>query len=140
MGLASGSDFVCGLRAYDRKVECWGNPKMAIQVPNATFQSIQAGTSHACGITLTFNVQCWGDDTYNQLAAPSGKQFLSLALGDRHSCGIEAFLRNVACWGHGVVKKRDGTRAKHDGGITEGGVRDGVRDDDDDDGHGHGHG
>lgn len=97
--LASGGDFVCGIKSPDSTVQCWGDSVVS-KPPNATFSSIQAGLSHACGLTDAFNAMCWGDNTYNQLEVPDGKQFLSLALGEQHSCGIEAFTRNVICWGN----------------------------------------
>ncbi|MCO5558911.1 hypothetical protein L7F22_012501 [Adiantum nelumboides] len=102
--LAAGGDFVCGLKFPDNTVQCWGNSVIS-EPPNVTFTSIQAGSRHACGITDAFNVQCWGDNSYEQLQVPDGRQFLSLALGDRHSCGIEAFTRNVICWGDSSLSR-----------------------------------
>lgn len=97
--LASGADFVCGLKAPNNTVQCWGTLD-ASRLPNATqFQSIQAGSHHACGLTPSWNLQCWGDNTYGQLQPPDGKQFLAMALGKYHSCGIDATNRSVICWG-----------------------------------------
>ncbi|KAI5078077.1 hypothetical protein GOP47_0007901 [Adiantum capillus-veneris] len=102
--LASGGDFVCGLKFPDATAQCWGNSVIS-EPPNVTFSAIQAGASHACGITEAFNVQCWGDNSHDQLQVPDGMQFLSLALGERHSCGIEAFTRNVVCWGDSSLSR-----------------------------------
>ena len=79
------------------------------------FIALAAGKFHTCGQTATGKVFCWGADGKGQLgddaaildkrtpvpvdAAGAGNGvFLSLSLGDNHSCGVMAS-GGVYCWG-----------------------------------------
>jgi alpha-tubulin suppressor-like RCC1 family protein len=88
-----------------------------------TFTSVVAGWVHACGITTTGRVYCWGDNNRGQLGIGSidttavrsptpiagNLQFIQLSLGALHTCGIT--VDHVAyCWGENYTGQLgDGT-------------------------------
>jgi alpha-tubulin suppressor-like RCC1 family protein len=44
---------------------------------------------------------CWGQGSYNQLAVPTGSQFIEIAAGYQHTCALDSS-RAALCWGsHG---------------------------------------
>ncbi|MCC6244832.1 MAG: hypothetical protein IT353_18440 [Gemmatimonadaceae bacterium] len=74
------------------------------------FQSITAGTRHACGLMVTGEAYCWGNSTSGELGiGTSGGRFatpqrvtgglnsVSLSLAD-HTCGATVN-HNLYCWG-----------------------------------------
>ena len=63
------------------------------------FTSIDAGSSHACGVRLDGRVSCWGDDGDGRASPPSG-EFVEVAAGSHHSCGIRPD-QTIECWGRG---------------------------------------
>lgn len=78
------------------------------------FVAIAAGGDHTCALAEDGTAWCWGSDTRGQLGdgAPVGEPravpvrvagglaFVSLALGEHHSCGI-AGGGEAYCWGSG---------------------------------------
>lgn len=84
----------------------------------ATFRSVAVGGSHTCGLASTGAAFCWGRDAAGQLgedadadnadepvpvqvdttALTPGSQFIKLALGDGHTCGLTDD-DLVYCWG-----------------------------------------
>ena len=76
------------------------------------YESITSGVSHACGMSSTRQVFCWGLNTSGQLgngdttvaysATPllvaGGLTFSAIAAGDYHTCGVTTWLA-VYCWG-----------------------------------------
>ena len=38
--------------------------------PTGSFESVNAGSSHSCGIKTDGSIVCWGDDTYGQSTPP----------------------------------------------------------------------
>src|SRR6185369_1192752 len=75
-----------------------------------TFDSIEAGEGHSCGLTTDGAAYCWGLGRSGQLGngqsadsprpvlVVGGHVFRGLALGTTHSCGIDAETV-VRCWG-----------------------------------------
>lgn len=75
-----------------------------------TFVSLAVGAGHACGISETRTIYCWGTNTTGQLgtgtlvstASPApvslNQGWVQLALGDEHSCAL-AGDGAVYCWG-----------------------------------------
>ncbi|XP_024537245.1 serine/threonine-protein kinase-like protein CR4 [Selaginella moellendorffii] len=97
--LVSGWGFSCGLTQAGT-VACWGDLRKEILQPsNETFGSIFAGGNTACGVTLLGRLCCWGTADHGQSIPPTGLQFLSIAGGLYHTCGIRADNRQVLCWG-----------------------------------------
>jgi len=74
------------------------------------FQSIIAGATHTCGLTLDRTALCWGNNNFGQLGdggttsrfAPTlvagGVNFQSIDVGDLWSCGLST-AGKVYCWG-----------------------------------------
>lgn len=89
------------------------NVPIAVDAP-AAFVQVTAGTAHACGLTATGEVWCWGAGTAGQLgngatqgsAVPvrvnasgptGGRIYTDITAGDQHTCGLVATA--VYCWG-----------------------------------------
>ena len=49
-------------------------------VPNWEYVAVSAGWDFACGLRIGGKVECWGDDSYGQLDAPSG-EFVAVSSG-----------------------------------------------------------
>ncbi len=62
------------------------------------FTALSAGLNHACAISTTGGLACWGDDTYGQSTPPSVGLFSALSVGERHSCALGQDGKLV-CWG-----------------------------------------
>jgi alpha-tubulin suppressor-like RCC1 family protein len=150
-----GSDFACARRASDGTIWCWGanyNGSLghttadaaadsggvddlphatATQVPDITGAialAVGAG-GHACAVTATGDVTCWGSNDYGELghdpaedrmciyricrttpsAVPGIANVTELALGALHSCALTT-AGAVYCWG----ENQDG-QLGHDG-------------------------
>lgn len=127
--IASGHDFNCGLTAAG-DAQCWGDNSSGqlgdgssgttrpepVRVSGTgadplSFIAIAAGYNHACGLNVTGDAYCWGDDSYGQLgdgAAGSisttpvkvggGLAFTRIAAGNARSCAITA-TNALYCWG-----------------------------------------
>ena len=70
-------------------------------MPDALFSDITAGTNHACGVTLSGEVLCWGDRHAPVQVAQGQSESLTLtqvAVGNQFACGLEAGGR-LRCWG-----------------------------------------
>jgi alpha-tubulin suppressor-like RCC1 family protein len=129
--ISAGNAFTCGV-SLDHRGYCWGavmnsgdpNPplgklgsgsfagsKSPVAVAgDLRFRSIIAGARQACGLTLTGEAYCWGNNTFGELgigttggrfASPQrvsgGLTFASLSLAD-HTCGVTVN-HNLYCWG-----------------------------------------
>jgi alpha-tubulin suppressor-like RCC1 family protein len=122
------ANFVCGIRAADAKVECWGTSSRGqtaagdvtppTTTPNeigelADCTAIATGIEHACAV-CGGSIYCWGDNRAAQLAtAPSdeitviprrvdialdGDAWVDLVAGLRFTCARSAAGRAM-CWG-----------------------------------------
>jgi hypothetical protein len=121
---------VCAVR-IDGGVDCWGQKVNAevdtvsglqcvpsdacLYAPTSmgvpgTATRVGVGARHACALTSTGDVYCWGDNDGGQLGRPGassatpvkvsgGFVFASLSVGERHTCAIEAGSGAVGCWG-----------------------------------------
>ena len=123
--VAAGSDYTCVLAA-NGAVQCWGNnyygqlgsgvggQQLAAQtVVGLTdgVQAISAGTDHACAVTASGGVKCWGRNAHGELGdgttvdRPTPVDVVGLAsgvqavsAGEHHTC---ALLEDgtIQCWG-----------------------------------------
>jgi len=74
----------------DYGIRCWGAPAALALVPAGGFSAISAGKGHTCAINKqNQQLECWGDNSYDQSNAPTGT-FLAVAAGGQHTCAIEA--------------------------------------------------
>jgi alpha-tubulin suppressor-like RCC1 family protein len=132
--IAAGGGFSCGLTT-DGKVFCWGQGDngrlgnnslsgsslpVAIKLGNdlLRFSSVAAGYAHACALSTTGGVLCWGVGSEGQLGngtmfdssvpvavVQSGlgfdEVFSAVSAGFVHSCTVTN-KGNAYCWGFGV--------------------------------------
>lgn len=114
----------CGVTA-DKLLYCWGDNSlgqigngrkgagaqpMLATVAQLRFDSVAVGALHACALTTTRRVYCWGADMTNQLGETpeinsttpipvnTPLTFTSLTAGRRHMCGISN--GKAYCWGN----------------------------------------
>jgi hypothetical protein len=91
-------NYTCGVE-MDDTIFCWGN--MPSGAPTAaTFSSVSAGGTHACGLLKSDSTaQCWGTNTNGQASPPAVVSFEEIQLGLAHSCGIRETDGEIQCWG-----------------------------------------
>jgi alpha-tubulin suppressor-like RCC1 family protein len=121
--IQAGGVFGCGI-TKDKQIYCWGDdafgeigngskgggaqPNLAT-VGQVRFDSITVGRTHACALSTTKQVYCWGNDAGGELGdfvsvssttpipIASTAAFTSIAAGDHHTCGISG--GTAYCWG-----------------------------------------
>lgn len=80
-----------------------------------SFRTIVTGWLHACGLTTSGDVYCWGANSFGQLGTGAvgprqrspvpiagTKKFIQLSVGAQHSCGITTDFE-AYCWGANAV-------------------------------------
>lgn len=105
-----------------------------------SFVQIVTGAFHTCGLTAAKTVYCWGWNGEGQLGDPSTTgtavtaatrvatqiQFVRLAAGQRHTCGIDVF-GQMYCWGQGSTGQLgDGNSSDSDTPVKVGTVGSGF--------------
>jgi alpha-tubulin suppressor-like RCC1 family protein len=123
--LSAGGYFMCAL-IFDGTVSCWGdntyeqvgtsnlwNPVLGATPVSGVSQAsgIATGLLHACALLTNGTVECWGNNTYNQLGTSTvpfsdspvpitgfSGPVTELAAGDYYSCALVAD-GSVECWG-----------------------------------------
>lgn len=102
------SDFVCLAGVIDGGLPC--SPKPLPVAGGLTFTALSVGAIHACGLTATGQVYCWGSGAFGRLGngdvetsvAPvevaGNLAFRQISAGGSHSCGITTS-EDVYCWG-----------------------------------------
>jgi hypothetical protein len=98
--VAVGPTFVCGIRAADNSMTCWGVGPAVDTAPSGTFLALSAGDSHVCAIDTNRAIICWGADAAGQLDLPEGSDFIRISSGGDQSCAIDD-LGQSTCWGTG---------------------------------------
>ena len=95
--------FSCAVRVSGETV-CWGGGPSS-QPPNRHYVTVDVGTVHACGLTSTGRVECWGDDGWEgELSRPEGllevpnSRFIQIDVSGQYSCGVTV-TGEVECWG-----------------------------------------
>lgn len=107
-----GVGWMCGIREGDHDAACWSSDSGWSSMPptppaGVSFQSIEAGSGHACGLVgdptapSPGQVRCFGADGAT-FPAPTGN-FTEIASGFRYSCGVRApdggGATPLHCWG-----------------------------------------
>jgi len=108
----AGKNFTCGIDNATT-MYCWGTinnettPYKTDTPFSTTATAVGAGDNHVCAALTNGNVQCWGDNSYNQ--APSSinvytlrSKAISIYAWDDYTC---ASLENggYTCWGDGNI-------------------------------------
>jgi alpha-tubulin suppressor-like RCC1 family protein len=96
-GVSANEDHVCGVLG-NGELRCFGDAftgSPAIPGMGAARQ-VAVGHDFACAIDYQFLVSCWGS-----IGAPPSGQYLMLAGGAAHMCGLRPDL-GVECWGGSV--------------------------------------
>ena len=90
----------CAIKT-DGSVFCSGNHySRRSQPPPTKFVQISGGWYHACGITETSDIECWGSGVRGaageRLSAPGGK-FTAIGIGWHNSCALDPD-GHAVCW------------------------------------------
>jgi len=104
--LVAGAGFACLLTTAGEPA-CWamtegsglpGGP--VASMPEGPFDTISAGSAHACGLRPDGQITCWGEGLAGELDVPPGT-YVHVAAGSRRTCAVdeESYLR---CWGDGA--------------------------------------
>lgn len=99
--ISAGSNLTCGISG-NRSAACWDINGTDIPTESDFgLRLLVAGGGHYCGIREDGVLACWGRNDAGQLNVPSRSpfKFVSLALGERHSCAIWGENKTVICWG-----------------------------------------
>ena len=128
LSVSAGQDFTCGVTPANT-VYCWGRNSagalgngtttnsttpVAVTLPTGVlFDSVSAGQDHACGLSTTGTVYCWGGNASGQLgtgnttpqtvptlvSAP-GVTFVSVSAAAQFTCALTTgTFATVDCWG-----------------------------------------
>jgi hypothetical protein len=96
--VSANQDHVCGVLG-NGELRCFGAAFTgAPEIPAAPIPARQVAVGHdfACALDYGFMVTCWGS-----IGAPPNSQYLSLAAGSAHMCGLRPNLA-VECWGGSI--------------------------------------
>ena len=109
----AGSSFVCGIRADDHQINCWGlNDFGQLDVPGGKFSSISLGEFHGCGISKgAGHLICWGLKSAYGAAGDDREHFIAVSSGDRHTCAITSE-KDIKCWGENDLGQSDVPKGK----------------------------
>ncbi|KAJ3681436.1 hypothetical protein LUZ60_015925 [Juncus effusus] len=98
--IAVGKDFLCGIRKYCGEIKCFGDDKGIVgNEPIGNFTVLAAGSTHACAVSASGNLTCWGHGAPKLDNMPA--DLISLSLGTNRTC-ILTSNGTVKCWGKGV--------------------------------------
>lgn len=128
--ISAGSGHTCAITG-DAQLKCWGGnwsgqigsgtagdaertPVDVIEIPGGV-ETITAGSSHTCAVTISGGLKCWGDNQRGQLGdgtggdkdafsptpidvADLGSAVVTVAAGSSHTCALTV-PGGVKCWG-----------------------------------------
>ena len=104
--ISSGSAHTCAIRASDGAIECWGVNYHGVRqgtgstdAPPGAFAAVSAEGYHTCGLRETGEIECWGDDGYEQTYVPAGS-YTAVSAGSEFTCAIRES-GEITCWGNG---------------------------------------
>jgi alpha-tubulin suppressor-like RCC1 family protein len=117
--ISAGSAITCGILKTGSSIVCWGETFSefdfsvfpAVEVffppPGGTFDQIDIGFNHGCGIHPGGLAECWGSDlsersspyVLNGGTIANGTTFNQVTAGGNYSCGILSSNGSIVCWG-----------------------------------------
>ena len=98
---SSSNSLLCGVSLqFSGKIDCVRDSADPIP-PAGQWQRMEAGIAHQCGLKADGSIECWGDNTDNQLAnAPASTEtFRAFSVGWNHACAIRDD-GTLKCWGN----------------------------------------
>ncbi|CAB4314687.1 unnamed protein product [Prunus armeniaca] len=124
--VVSGEGFSCG-GVRDGGLICWGpnSSYLGVSGPVDNFTALASGRASLCGISDFGELKCWGD-TDLLAGHPNGTQYVSLAAGEHHFCGIREANHGIECWGifnSSLIPKSSGFVAIASSDFTTCGIR-----------------
>lgn len=123
--ISTGDKHSCALMA-DARVKCWGTMADPVNLSRPPFRlglvptdvvglpagvtSVSSGSYHACALTESSDVWCWGTNEFGQLGHAGQSTITpirvaglagtaSISAGGRHTCALSR-TGQVKCWGH----------------------------------------
>lgn len=93
--------------------ECFGTATQ--QPPAVPFREIAVGVLHACGLTTTNEIECWGDNSGGGADVPDDL-YQAVAAGNDYACGIN-MSDELVCWGS-IEAPPAGSYTALDGGLV----------------------
>ena len=121
VAVSAGGTNSCSIDVDDA-LSCWGDPGFGINAPpSGAFIQVSVGNHHACGLTDTGDIDCWGIDSsalnnyFDQDDYPTGS-YIELSAGANHSCAISSS-QQIDCWGRDDANQV--TNAPTDSGYTQ---------------------
>jgi alpha-tubulin suppressor-like RCC1 family protein len=98
MSVSANEDHVCGVLG-NGEIRCWGaNFTGSPMIPATPIPARQVAVGHdfACALDHDNLISCWGT-----IGAPPNSEYLLLAAGASHMCGLRPNLQ-VECWGGSI--------------------------------------
>jgi alpha-tubulin suppressor-like RCC1 family protein len=115
--LSRGYAHTCGITESDA-LYCWGwsvgpTPSVFAVPGSPVLSEVAGGLAFMCAVSAGGTIYCWGDNMFGQLGngtagpthvptpiAGDNGQYVRLAVGGQHACGLTAE-GSAYCWGHG---------------------------------------
>ncbi|KAG0493189.1 hypothetical protein HPP92_004183 [Vanilla planifolia] len=98
--LTASSTHVCGLIGDSGKPNCWRWPELSLP-PDLKFTSISVGGDFVCGISMSTEVRCFGNNATRVVDSEPKGEFEMVAAGTRHACAVSVS-GDMTCWGTGA--------------------------------------
>lgn len=98
--LSAGAANVCGVRASDGAILCFGRDHSGqSSPPKGAFVQAACGWETCCGIRANASLVCWGSDWGRLQLVPPGR-FVQVSVSESGSaCGITMDNGDMVCWG-----------------------------------------
>lgn len=98
--ISKGGNQICAVTSDNELICSTSSAAARLEPPESVgeLMQVEVGDAHACGLSLSGEAICWGDNNFGQLDAPASTVFVSIDAGWNHTCGTTAEFETV-CWG-----------------------------------------